>query len=200
MHTNTDRAALVAELAPTFRAVARRFSPKSRGAISLEDLQQIAAIEALKFADKFDPARAGSTTLRDHVYRNALSACEEHVRLHSADVHVSDYGARRRSRARSAVVEKPVPVLIDRDAVPDRQVDETPETLLLDASTRAAVHGAVGKLSRPRAKLVRQVYGIGCVQKTVAEIAREMQIPRKRLDDALHAALADLRLALADRV
>lgn len=225
---------LMVALRPTFKRVAGRFPPHIRGSLAPEDLQQVAAIEALRFVDKYDHTLATTRSpFRDHVYRRALSAVEEHVRMHSADVHVSDWQARGRSEQKSAdgtvkqvaqnsgqrqKVEKIVaaPLVITSDKAgtyyddeaqggghdfefPHEQVEEkTPEALLLDADSAAAVREAIKQLAPFRAKVVRVVYGIGCTQKSVAELARELAMPRRRLDETLQAALVDLRAALAE--
>lgn len=233
---------LMGVLQPTFKEISRRFPPHIRGSVHAEDLQQVAAIEALRFVEKYDHTLATTRApFRDHVYRRALSACEEHVRMHSADVHVSDWQARGRSEQKGEdgkvrqvaqnsgqrkkvekLVEIPVVVSSDEPApgqhlaqesqggaptsaaggskrYDTEQVDETtPEALLLGEDTAAAVREALRDLVPFRAKLIRQVYGIGCTSKSVAELARELSMPRRRLDDALQAALVDLRKALRE--
>lgn len=54
---------------------------------------------------------------------------------------------------------------------------------------------SLAELSPFRANLVRQVYGIGCTPKSVAELAREKAMPRRRLDETLQASLAQLGAA-----
>ena len=51
---------------------------------------------------------------------------------------------------------------------------------------------ALAELTPFRAKLVRQVRGIGCTKKTVAELAREQKMPRRRLDETLKATVQQL--------
>lgn len=195
---------LITALQPLLLRVARRFSAEARGALSEEDLQQVAAIEALRFVDKYDHTRATTRApFRDHVYRRALSACEEHVRLHRASVHVSDWQARGRRKivdngnvTQLVAARQPAEkITVDSwDVETSQKVwdPSTPESMLLAADSDAAVRRVIDTLSPFRAKLVRQAFGIGCTRKSIAAIARELRMPRRRLDDALNAALAEL--------
>ncbi len=64
--------------------------------------------------------------------------------------------------------------------------------LVLSQWAQAQQLRALDKLAPFRAKLVRQVHGIGCTKKTIAELAREHRMPRRRLSETLKAALAEL--------
>ena len=217
---------LMVALRPTFTRVAGRFPPGIRGSVQLEDLKQVAAMEAIRFVEKYDHTLATTRApFRDHVYRRALSACEEHVRMHSADVHVSDWQSRGRQktveggnvthlvsaaeknadRPQVSSRDEPVGGTTSKDTdVSSRYVREqeqetvTPEALLIDADSNDAVKKAIDSLAGFRAKLIRQVYGIGCAQKSVAQLADELHMPRRRLDETLKAGLADLAKKLKE--
>lgn len=83
---------------PTLKRVASRFSRKARGSLEVEDLLQIASMDALKVFDRYNHELRGSTTVEGHVAYSASRACEDQIAMHSADVHVSDDARRGRTK------------------------------------------------------------------------------------------------------
>lgn len=178
-------------LQPLFRKVASRFTPSARGSLALEDLEQVAAIEAFKCLSKYDAARARSTTFEAFVYRYAKQRCAEHVRLHATDVHVSDWTGRGRKAVNG--VERTGKKSEDRvtvhstSDVHNRETNgaamadgygprengvsgtwgdsaedvDTPEALLEGAQTSAELAEAIARLPAEKRDLVREAFGIG---------------------------------------
>lgn len=83
------------------------------------------------------------------------------------------------------------------EAVNDAVAEQIALLLVLGHDTAAALHSGIAALPPFRGQLLRRLLGLGCTRKQLAEIARELHMPRRRLDEVRRAALVDLRHGLA---
>lgn len=156
------------------------------GCLSLTDLDQIAAIAMLKASGTFDPDR-GQTFGQFAAY-GVRRALEEQIRLHSADVCVSDAAARGRTVRQAqgkegaaptvAVVSKDEPKRNEESEDCNRSTSrgleaaqraymalddghDSPEALYAEAEERQHLVEALDLLSPQDRDLVVRSYGLG---------------------------------------
>lgn len=208
---------LLQVLQPFLRVVSNRFSPTARGSLSVEDLMQVGGMEALKLVPKYDHARRGSQTFEDLLFRRAVRACMDQVRMHASDVHVSDGAARNRGvkKVGLAVVVNSrdnvdtvhrldkrgmadfsnVPSSFEGSSIRSGQEEaaETPESLLSEQQEAQLMRAAVYRLPAAQREIVCEVYGIGRPTASLREVARKLDVNRARLAGLLEEAQAALK-------
>lgn len=192
---------LIALLLPTLQRVAHRFSPAVLGALEPEDLVQVGAIEALKFVSKYDHAKRGNETFEAHVYRRALRACLEYIRLHAHAIHLPDDVARGRRPAKG-VTPAHLPLWLntgeddwfDEALSPERSTEavaipaaaeDTPEAQLITLQEHARLRRAVNRLPAPLSDVVAWVWGIGRPKRGIRDIARDRGVSPSRVQKEL---------------
>lgn len=212
---------LLVTLRPVFWSVIKRVRARA-GTLSAQDLEQVCAMAVIKSLDRYDAAR-GRQGFGPFAWFQALNACNEHIRLHAADVHVSEWAAKGRTVRQAEGREASAPrVAVDsfdapapgqdasrgsgtlarieaaRSAQPGHDAQPTPEALLEQAQLHASLHELVDALPRKEQELVSRVYGLnGKPSQSVRSLAQEWDAPKSRLDRMLARALDALRRALA---
>ncbi|QSQ18335.1 sigma-70 family RNA polymerase sigma factor [Myxococcus landrumensis] len=192
------------------------------GSLEPRDLEQVAREAVLRALTKYDDTR-GSQSFGEVAFFRIRSACEQHTRMHSSDVHLSDGDYKRRTlrtrarEERSVVrvqsLDSPSQFSDDSSVAESRSGeleaslremsgvdagDESPEALLLAAERRALVLGAMRRLSSENQELVSLVFGFDGAPQSVRSLAEAWGTPKSRVNRMLASALEELRELLAD--
>lgn len=169
-------------VSPTLKYAARRFPKTSRGALDLEDLEQIGALATLKFIDRFKYGR-GSSTFEAMLGFEVMRACRDQVRLHAQAVK----GPWRGGASITTVAVE------DTHAVDA----SSPEAQLAEAGTLQALFRGLNKLSPERRDIVQRLYGIGGAAQSMRSLGRKgRRSDRHHLARERDAALTELRSGL----
>ncbi|MCP3060961.1 sigma-70 family RNA polymerase sigma factor [Myxococcus sp. K38C18041901] len=199
---------LLVQMEPALRTLVRRFA-KSRGSLSVDDLVQVARLEAVKALDTYRPEKKGSQCFVSWATWRARRVLREHVRLHAVDVRPSD--AAQRGRTRSGRTDAPTAV-ISRDEPRESQSGAeleahdaarameylTAEELLSVGEQVARMYFALAEMEPLVRELVSRVYGLGRTRQSIRDLAREWGMPRWRLDALLARARVRLRRKLEE--
>jgi RNA polymerase sigma factor for flagellar operon FliA len=215
---------LIALLLPILKKGARRYL-RSAGSLSLDDLLQVASIEAFKCIDRFDASRG--QTFEQWCYWRVKCAIEEQLRLHSSDVHVSEHDSRGRSKRSKRTGFAASVSLVSRDS-PGKSPEgddcsrslskgmsklqgaehidaslssepATPEQLFQSEEDKQRIVIALRTLPRLDREIVQRFYGIGHEEEeSVRHISEVLHIPRARCDGVLKRSVALLRTVLED--
>jgi RNA polymerase sigma factor (sigma-70 family) len=132
---------------PKLKSVARKFTASARGALDLEDLEQVGAVELFKLVDRYEPRPWH--TFEFLLHGVAKRACLEQIRLRATSVHLT------RAQRRAGL---PAPRFTEPDAL--AASDDTPEAMYLHQETLQALRAGLCRLTPERRKLLSSLYGI----------------------------------------
>jgi len=178
-------------LKPTLKGVVKRFL--NRG-VQADDLEQVAALAVSRLMSK--PVRT-DYTFAEIVYLRARDALKEHVAMHGADVHVSDW--KRRSRAAVDGVEtvnrgkSDESVSVNAQTSTDVSVYAAEPTNQDDQIDADSIVPLLARLSPSKREILKRLFGIDTPETSIRGLEDVLGVSRVRLTRLRDEALAELR-------
>jgi DNA-directed RNA polymerase specialized sigma24 family protein len=192
---------LLQRVAPVLRTVARRFRADVRGALAIDDLTQVGAIEALKLSKAYDASRGGPGMFTALLFREVRSKCYEVVRLHSQvfrpSLHLQQAGAKRLSPYRPSGdapgASLPESILSVWEINKGGTAMESPEESTIRAHAAERLRRCMAMLPRALSNLLARFHGLNGPATSILQLVKELGMPKGQLTKMLRRAHMRLR-------